>query len=204
MYFCVMEKSTPVLCSVYLDLPIKVFKCFVSREPNPLCLLSQKFITGTRQVLQIARKSMKKITPPFLFIICIVIMAGLWWMLPLVRFVPFPINLLGVLVFAVGLGIAKRGSDVFEKEGTNIETFNNPDRLVTDGLFRISRNPMYLGFLTALVGMAVMLGNLSSFLVAFVFFIVTDRWYITFEEDAMAKAFGERYAEYKAKTRRWL
>ncbi|WP_161953500.1 methyltransferase family protein [Prosthecochloris marina] len=147
---------------------------------------------------------MKKITPPFLFIICIVIMAGLWWMLPLVRFVPFPINLLGVLVFAVGLGIAKRGSDVFEKEGTNIETFNNPDILVTDGLFRISRNPMYLGFLTALVGMAVMLGNLSSFLVAFVFFIVTDRWYITFEEDAMAKAFGKRYAEYKAKTRRWL
>jgi protein-S-isoprenylcysteine O-methyltransferase Ste14 len=147
---------------------------------------------------------MKKITPPVLFIICIVIMIGFWRMFPMVLFIPFPINLLGILVFAIGLGIAKRGSDVFEKTGTNIETFNNPDILVTDGLFRISRNPMYLGFLTALVGMAVLMGNLSSFLVAFCFFIVTDRWYITFEKNTMTRTFGERYTEYKSTTRRWL
>lgn len=147
---------------------------------------------------------MKKIIPPVLFVICIVIMVGLWWVFPMVQFVTFPVSLIGILPFIVGLGIAKRGSDVFEKTGTNIETFDDPNILVTDGLYRVSRNPMYLGFLTALLGVAIMLGNFSSILVVIGFFIVTDRWYIKFEEDVMAKTFGDRYAEYKAKTRRWL
>ena len=81
---------------------------------------------------------MKKIIPPVLFVICIVIMVGLWWVFPVVRFVTFPVSLIGILPFIVGLGIAKRGSDVFEKTGTNIETFDDPDILVTDGLYRVS------------------------------------------------------------------
>ena len=147
---------------------------------------------------------MKKILPPVLFVICIVVMAGLWWLFPVARFIAFPMNLIGMLPLAAGLVIAKHGSDLFEKAGTNIETFHDPDILVTDGLYRISRNPMYLGFLLALLGVAVMLGNFSSILVVIGFFVVTDRCYIAFEEDAMAEAFGDRYAEYKAKTRRWL
>lgn len=147
---------------------------------------------------------MKKIIPPVLFVICIVVMVGLWLVFPIVQFVTFPISLVGVLPLVVGLGIAKRGSDIFEKAGTNIETFNDPDILVTDGLYRISRNPMYLGFLMALLGVAIVLGSFSSILVAVGFFVITDRWYIKFEEESMAKRFGDRYAEYKAQTRRWL
>ncbi len=147
---------------------------------------------------------MKKIIPPVLFVICIVVMVGLWLVFPIVQFVTFPISLVGVLPLVVGLGIAKRGSDIFEKAGTNIETFNDPDILVTEGLYRISRNPMYLGFLMALLGIAIVLGSFSSILVAVGFFVITDRWYIKFEEEAMAKIFGDRYAEYKAQTRRWL
>ena len=147
---------------------------------------------------------MRKIIPPVLFAICIVVMVGLWLVFPIMQFVAFPISLVGILPLVVGLGIAKRGSDIFEKTGTNIETFNDPDILVTDGLYRISRNPMYLGFLVALLGVAIVLGNFSSILVAVGFFVITDRWYIKFEEETMAKTFGDRYAEYKEKTRRWL
>ncbi|MDJ0593981.1 MAG: hypothetical protein QNJ72_29050 [Pleurocapsa sp. MO_226.B13] len=46
--------------------------------------------------------------------------------------------------------------------------------------------------------------DLSSLLVVVIFFVITDRWYIQLEEKAMAKTFGDQYAEYKAKTRRWL
>jgi len=95
---------------------------------------------------------MKKILPPALFLICIVIMIGLWWLFPITKFLKFPINLIGILLFLLGIGIAKHGSDVFEKKGTNIETFDDPDILISDGLFKISRNPMYLGFLIALLG----------------------------------------------------
>ena len=147
---------------------------------------------------------MKRIIPPVLLVICIVIMVVFWLVFPVMQFVTFPVNLIGILPFIGGLNIAKRGSGLFEQRGTNIHTFKNPTILVTDGLYRISRNPMYLGFLIALLGVAILLGNISSLLIVVGFFVITDRWYIQFEEVAMDKAFGQQYAEYKAKTRRWL
>lgn len=131
-------------------------------------------------------------------------MVGLWWLFPITRILTFPINLIGILPFLVGLGIAKHGSYIFEKKGTNIETFNNPNTLVTDGLYQISRNPMYLGFLITLFGLFILLGCLSPLFIAVIFFIITDRWYIKFEEAAMTKVFGDDYIKYKTKTRRWL
>lgn len=147
---------------------------------------------------------MKKLLPPTLFIISIAFMAGLWWLFPITKFLTFPISLIGIVPFLVGLGIAKRGSDIFEKKGTNIETFDDPDILVTDGLYQISRNPMYLGFLITLFGLFILLGCLSPLFVVVIFFVITDQWYIEFEEAAMAKVFGDEYTKYKTKTRRWL
>jgi protein-S-isoprenylcysteine O-methyltransferase Ste14 len=131
-------------------------------------------------------------------------MTGLWWLFPITKFLKFPMNLIGILLFLLGLGIAKHGSDIFEKKGTNIETFDDPDMLITDGLYKVSRNPMYLGFLIALLGIFMLLGCLSPLFVVILFFIVTDRWYIKFEEAAMDKVFGDQYEEYKGSTRRWL
>lgn len=131
-------------------------------------------------------------------------MVLLWLTLPIKDLLPYPYNLIGALLVVFGIGIAKRGSDIFERAGTNIETFQKPDVLVTDGLFSFSRNPMYLGFVVALLGVAITLGNLSSFAVVLAFILITDRWYIPFEEAAMGEQFGEQYAKYKIKTRRWL
>jgi len=147
---------------------------------------------------------MQKIIPPYLFVICSVLMLGLWWLYPMYLWLSFPISLIGLLPFIVGLGIAKQGSDVFAKTGTNIETFHDPNVLVTEGLYKISRNPMYLGFLTALLGIALILGNASALLIVISFFVITDRWYIEFEEHAMEKTFGDAYRHYKTQTRRWL
>lgn len=147
---------------------------------------------------------MKKLLPPALFTVCIVIMIGFWWLFPVTNLLKFPLNLIGILLFLFGLGIAKRGSDIFEKKGTNIETFDDPYILVTDGLYKISRNPMYLGFVISLSGLFLLLGCLSPLFVVVLFFIITDRWYIKFEEAAMEKIFGVKYQEYKSGTRRWL
>lgn len=147
---------------------------------------------------------MQKIIPPILFAISLCAMILLWLLIPFHVLLPYPYNLIGIVLIVVGIGIAKRGSDTFEHIGTNIETFQQPDILVTDGLFSFSRNPMYLGFVTALLGLAITLGNLSPFAVVLAFFIITDRWYISFEEAAMEKQFGDKYARYKATTRRWL
>lgn len=131
-------------------------------------------------------------------------MVLLWFVLPLGSFLYYPFNLLGIPLVISGIGVAKRGSKIFERAGANIQTFEDPDALITEGLFKISRNPMYLGFVIALAGVATTLGNISSLLIVIVYIFVTDRWYIAFEEAAMEREFGEQYMSYKKRTRRWL
>ena len=139
-----------------------------------------------------------------MFLLSILIMAALWQLAPIGTFAAFPYNLGGVALFVLGIGIAKHGSDVFRKADTNISTFNDPDILITEGIYRYTRNPMYLGFVIALLGVAVVLGSVSALIVVVLFILITDRWYIEFEEAAMQRMFGSRYDDYKQKTRRWL
>ncbi len=147
---------------------------------------------------------MKKIIPPVLFVICLAAMLLLWWWQPLELFLDYPDNISGVVLIILGLALAKQGSSLFERRGTNIQTFDDPDVLVTDGVFRISRNPMYLGFALALAGLAIVLGNFASLVVVLAFVVITDRWYIAFEEIVMIRTFGDRYRAYQQRTRRWL
>lgn len=76
--------------------------------------------------------------------------------------------------------------------------------LVTTGIFRISRNPIYLGDLLVLAAIAVWLGNIVNFvpLVLFVWYI--DRYQIIPEERALAERFGASYVAYCSRVRRWL
>ena len=76
--------------------------------------------------------------------------------------------------------------------------------LVFDGMYKISRNPMYLGMLTMLFGFAVYLGKLTPFLVLPAFYFVITEMQIKPEEEILEKKFGEQYLDYKRKVRRWL
>jgi protein-S-isoprenylcysteine O-methyltransferase Ste14 len=146
----------------------------------------------------------KNLLPPTFFIICAVIMIfiGLIW--PVKNIITFPYNLIGILVLFFGLGISMWGSNKFRQVGTNIQTFDEPDILITDGLFKYSRNPMYLGFLTALLGLFIILGAVSPIILVFIFLIITDQWYITFEEEMMVRKFGKKYIDYQSMTRKWI
>jgi protein-S-isoprenylcysteine O-methyltransferase Ste14 len=76
--------------------------------------------------------------------------------------------------------------------------------LVLSGIYKFSRNPMYLGFLLALFGWAVFLSNALAFvfLPAFIFYM--NRFQIEPEEKALAGKFGQEFVDYKSRVRRWL
>lgn len=76
--------------------------------------------------------------------------------------------------------------------------------LVSGGPFRVSRNPMYLGLLLVLIGWAVLLGAPSSLAGPVVFVLYIQRFQIIPEERVLALKFGEVYAQYCARVRRWL
>lgn len=145
-----------------------------------------------------------KLLPPTLVLILAAGMVATRALLPGPPIAPAPFNGLGLLLLCAGLALAIVGSRLFRRVGTNIRTFDTPDVLVTEGPFRWSRNPMYLGFAALLLGLAVALGTLTPLLLALVFVIAADRWYIPFEEAAMAATFGDAYRAYADRTRRWL
>ena len=79
-----------------------------------------------------------------------------------------------------------------------------PDRLVTTGVYAWTRNPMYLGMLLALAGVALALGTLSPWLLVLQFFVLAQCWYIPLEERKLAARFGRQYADYCRDVRRWI
>ena len=95
---------------------------------------------------------------------------------------------------------------IFRKQRT---TFNptqptNASSLVKTGIFRMSRNPMYISMLLLLIGWAVKLGNPFSILILILFVWYMTQFQIKAEEEALTKIFGTEYKEYCRKVRRWL
>ena len=92
----------------------------------------------------------------------------------------------------------------FRTRGTTISPIGQPSTLAQRGLYRISRNPMYLGMLSALVGVGLMLRHWSAFAVV----ALRVRWvngrYIAPEELALEQRFGAAYRAYRRRVRRWL
>lgn len=148
---------------------------------------------------------MKRLLPPVLFFLLAVLMGFVCWGLGSSHYIAYPFNLAGLLLVAGGIGMAMYHSALFRRRGANIMTFDEPTRFVTEGLYEYTRNPMYLGLVVALFGVAVLYqGGLTSFALAIFFLVVTDRWYIQYEEREMLGKFGADYAQYRKDTPRWL
>ncbi|MDO8290754.1 MAG: isoprenylcysteine carboxylmethyltransferase family protein [Parvibaculum sp.] len=147
----------------------------------------------------------QNLLPPRLFQIGLILMVVLDLMLGGRPVFAGGISLVaGIILILAGIGITIGGAGQFSRVKTNINTFYKPDHLVTDGFFRWSRNPMYLGFAMVLTGAALVLNSWEGLIIATGFVIIADRWYIGFEEAVMTETFGEAYKAYCRTTRRWL
>jgi protein-S-isoprenylcysteine O-methyltransferase Ste14 len=146
----------------------------------------------------------KKIMPPTWLLIAIVTMLALHFLFPVVWIIPPLWNLLGLFFIASGMIMNLIADKAFHQAGTTVKPFKESSSLVTNGVFQISRNPMYLGFVLILTGIAVLLRSLSPYLVVFAFAIFIDRIYVKTEELMLAEKFGISWEQYKSKIRRWL
>jgi protein-S-isoprenylcysteine O-methyltransferase Ste14 len=126
------------------------------------------------------------------------------WLLPVTYLFPTPFNLMGIVPLILGVILNVAADRAFKIARTNVNTFNEPDKLVTHGLFRYSRNPMYLGFVLTLAGAWMLLGSASPILGVVVFFLAAELYYIPFEERLLAKKFGKQFEAYTSKARRWI
>lgn len=113
---------------------------------------------------------------------------------------------IALAIFGLALAVVVIAVRGFRKAKTTVDPFH-PDSaaaIVTSGIYRFTRNPMYLGFLLALVAVAVFLGNWISALMPLVFVVYMNRFQISPEERALRAKFGAPYEAYLRSVRRWL
>jgi protein-S-isoprenylcysteine O-methyltransferase Ste14 len=146
----------------------------------------------------------KKVLPPTYLWVAIAIMLALHFLFPVTQIIPWPWSLLGIIPLACGIALNLIADTAFRKAETTVKPFQESTALVTGGVFRISRHPMYLGFVLSLIGIAVLLGSLTPFFAIPVFAVSMDRAFIRVEERMLEGKFGQAWLEYKAKVRRWL
>ncbi len=111
---------------------------------------------------------------------------------------------LGLVV--AGAVISALGVVSFRRARTTVNPIKpeTAGSLVVSGIYRRTRNPMYLGFLLGLAGWAVFLSNALAFIFLPVFVLYLNRFQIGPEERALASVFGKDFAAYQSKVRRWL
>ncbi len=146
----------------------------------------------------------KRILPPTWLLISILLMIGLHLALPIAAIIPAAWSLFGLIPLILGVAINLIADWVFHQLSTSVNPFEKPAALATSGVFQVSRNPMYLGFVLILIGVAILLGSLTPFLVIVPFFVWMDQAYIRVEEQSMMEKFGSKWLDYKFTTRRWL
>lgn len=127
------------------------------------------------------------------------------WM-PLLRFeLPHPVWL-GLAVATLGGIISSLGAWEFRRAKTTVNPLH-PERassVVASGIFRVTRNPMYLGLLLVLLGCFFAFGALSAVVGLPAFILYIRRFQIQPEEQALQAKFGAAYTQYQTRVRRWL
>lgn len=147
---------------------------------------------------------MRKALPPTYFLLALIAMAALHMLLPVQRYLGFPVNLAGLVPLAAGLALNLVADRRFKLRQTTVKPFEPSSTLVTEFPFSISRNPMYLGVTLMLLGVALLLGSASALFPVVAFGILMDLRFIRVEERMLAQRFGEEWDRYRARVRRWL
>jgi protein-S-isoprenylcysteine O-methyltransferase Ste14 len=146
----------------------------------------------------------KWILPPKIALAAIITMIALHLVVPLVIVVPTPFSYAGALLLATGSAMIVWSRRAFQAAGTPIRPFTASTTLVRHGLYRWSRNPMYLGAVLLVTGVAVLLGSLVALLVAIAFFATLQEGFVRHEERLLDETFGDEYRTYRRSVRRWL
>ncbi|MDP3765366.1 MAG: isoprenylcysteine carboxylmethyltransferase family protein [Nanoarchaeota archaeon] len=144
------------------------------------------------------------IKPPYIALTLLFLSWLTSYFFPQFNVVKQPYKIIGIFVFFLGILLLFWSFYLFKKNKTPIIPGQKPTFVVAEGPYRFTRNPMYLGVATALLGVAVYFGNLVSFLSPVIFFLIMNYYFVPFEENLLESIFGNKYLDYKKKVRRWI
>ena len=145
-----------------------------------------------------------KIPPPLVVLILVISTFFSSKKIDLIQ-IPFQ-SLISIFILSMGILILLNPVLKFKKSKTTINPikFKKVNKLVTSGIYKYSRNPMYLGLLMIVDSSSIFYLNIYSILTPLFFYLWINRFQIKREEVFLTEKFGEDYLSYKKKTRRWI
>jgi protein-S-isoprenylcysteine O-methyltransferase Ste14 len=146
--------------------------------------------------------------PPILLLVCLVAGWALdqiwrWPILPADAWVG-PRVAVSVALIVAGLGLIIYCAQLFKRAQTHIEPWRATSTIITDGPYRYSRNPIYVGFLITGGGIALAFNTCWILSSVLAFGLIANKLVIEKEENYLERKFGESDSSYRRETRRWL
>ena len=122
------------------------------------------------------------------------------------QFLSYSSNMISLLLLILGLFIFISAVKSFRKQKTTVNPLEprQASSLVVSGIFKYSRNPMYLGMLIILLSISFKFNLVGGIIISLLFYLFITRFQILPEEEAMNELFGDKFTEYSNRTRRWI
>ena len=145
-----------------------------------------------------------RILPPLVLVGHLAAALLIGWFIRLPVPLSFAVRLLGIGLVLVGLSLAWAAVRVMTAAHTPLDPYEPVTALVVNGPYRFTRNPVYLSFLVALVGLPLALGTYWGLLLSPVMVVLMSQLVVRYEEIYLEQKFGQEYMSYRSSVRRWL
>ncbi|HSJ87743.1 MAG TPA: isoprenylcysteine carboxylmethyltransferase family protein [Anaerolineales bacterium] len=146
----------------------------------------------------------KNVHPPLVALLFIAIAYFLGRFVPLPFLVPPILRNIGLLLTFIGFLCGIGALLEFRKARTTLDPHGSSKQIVSSGVYRFSRNPIYVGFLMMVVGLPLTSGFYWGIVLAPFYIMMMNRLVIQHEEAYLEKKFGKTYTSYTSQVRRWL
>jgi len=144
------------------------------------------------------------IHPPIVTLIFIAIAYLAKWAIPIPFVLPSIVRITGFVLVIISFLLGFGAFLEFKKANTTINPHGSVSSIIASGIYRFTRNPIYLGFVLTLIGFPLYSGTLWGLILAPVFIYSMNSLVIEREEAYLEKKFGETYSSFKSRVRRWL
>lgn len=145
-----------------------------------------------------------KIPPPIVTFICS--LAIYFSKTFFIQFFSYNNNTISLFLLILGLTVFILAVKAFNRQKTTVNPLDpkQASSLVSSGIFKYSRNPMYLGMLIILLAISFKFNLVGGIVISLFFYIFITKFQILPEEEAMNELFGDEFIEYSNRTRRWI
>jgi protein-S-isoprenylcysteine O-methyltransferase Ste14 len=145
-----------------------------------------------------------ELRPPRIAMALLAFSIGLWYFSPYGTMFFVPYRLIAGVIITLGFAIMMWAWFLFKKFNTVVCPTGTTSTIVTKGVYKFSRNPMYLGMTMMLTGASFLMGSAPSFFAPVVFFLIIDKVFIPYEEEKLFATMQDKYSQYFEETRRWV